>query len=292
MSPSELARLDIPPICALPGVGKKLQDHPSITLAARDLARVSHASTVRGMARLAVTPFDYFFRHKGVFSESVINCGGYVRTRDDLLIPDLKLEFMPMMRQFGRTVPRHHGFNVFAVLLRPESRGIVRLRSADPFEKPLIRPCFFTDTRDVEILIRGIRIFRDIVGRPPMAQYCGPEVLPGSQVQSDSQLSEFVRKYAGTVYHPAGTCKMGPSTDPLAVVDPELRVHGVEGLRVADVSIMPTIVGANTNAPAMMIGERVAAFILGQRHPVMKSGSSESTTSGHQVPIDATIGQP
>lgn len=249
----------------LPGVGHNLQDHPSGLYLGRDRSRTSVALTWSGLPRLAFTPFDYILRRRGLMSGSVINGGGFVRTRPDVATPDLKIDFMPLARPFGKYLPRMHGYNIFAWPLRPASRGRVLLASADPDARPVMDAAFFRDRVDIDTMTEGFRIIRRIVSQPAFGRYFGGEVLPGEGVSAEEELRDYVVENAGTIYHPAGTCRMGPAGDTMAVVDARLRVHGVEGLRVADTSIMPTLVSGNTNAPAMMIGERAAAFMLADR---------------------------
>ena len=259
--PAALAEHGIAPRVALPGVGRHFQDHPGIAVVSADRSRTSIALTARGLPRLVAQPFRYLFGRKGVLAGSVINGGGYVRSRRDLDRPDLKIDFMPLARPFGKVMPRIHGFNVFAWLLRPESRGTLTLRSADPDERPLIRPGFLTGETDLAAMTQGIRIVRRILAQPAMHAFHGGEVVPGGGVADEAALRDYAVRNHGTIYHPVGTCRMGPDGDAEAVVDARLRVRGVAGLRVADTSIMPAIVSGNTNAPAMMIGERAAAFI-------------------------------
>ena len=259
--PAELIPLGITPRVALPGVGRNFQDHPGTVVVQADRSRTSIALTARGLPRLAVQPLRYLFGRTGVLAGSVINGGGYVRSRPGLDRPDLKIDFMPLARPFGRVMPRFHGFNMFAWLLRPESRGTLTLRSADPDQKPLIRPEFLRSDTDIATMVEGVRIIRRIMAQPAMAAWEGGEIAPGTAVDSFEDLRDHIVRTHGTIYHPAGTCRMGPDTEADAVVDARLRVRGVAGLRVADTSIMPTIVSGNTNAPAMMIGERVAAFL-------------------------------
>jgi choline dehydrogenase-like flavoprotein len=147
-------------------------------------------------------------------------------------------------------------------VLRPSTRGRIELASADPAARPVLHPEFLEDRRDVEVLARALREARRIVAQPALARLSGAELLPGPAIEDDAALEAFIRQRVATTYHPVGTCRMGPSSDPQTVVDAQLRVHGLEGLRVADASIMPNVIGGNTSAPSMMIGERAAHFIL------------------------------
>jgi choline dehydrogenase-like flavoprotein len=147
-------------------------------------------------------------------------------------------------------------------VLRPRTSGKVTLRSSDPQDKPILHPNFLENIADVQTLIRAMREARRIVNMPALKKLSGLELSPGPGVTDDASLEAFIRERVATTYHPVGTCKMGPGTDSLAVVDPQLRVHGIDGLRIADASIMPNVPGGNTSAPTMMIGERVAQLIL------------------------------
>ncbi len=164
----------------------------------------------------------------------------------------------------NRSIPRGHGFSFHVSLLQPRSRGRLALASQDPADKPKLYANFLSDPdgEDLEALVRGFKIVRRLVNAPAMDAYRGDEVLPGPAVSTDDQIRQFARQTLGTTFHPAGTCKMG--RDRMAVVDPELKVRGIDGLRVVDASIMPRVVSGNTNAPVMMIAEKAAEMILGR----------------------------
>jgi choline dehydrogenase-like flavoprotein len=260
--PNELKKVGIDIVAPLKGVGRNFQDHPSCVVMNRDRSRTSPAFTLSGFLRLGLSPFEYAIKRRGLFAGSVINGGGFVRSHSGLDLPDLKIDFMPLARPLGKVLPRMHGFNVFVWLLRPESRGQLSLRSSDPMERPLIEPNFFSSNRDMTTLVEGIRIIRKILSQSSFMKFYGGEILPGEGVIDEDMLLNYVRSNIATIYHPVGTCRMGPKDDIGAVVDEQLRVRSVENLRVADVSIMPSIISGNTNAPAMMIGERAADFIL------------------------------
>ena len=262
-NPADLAGFGIAVTAALPGVGRAFQDHPGIAVVNRERSGTSVALTLRGLPTLAAAPLQYALARRGPLAGSVINGGGFVRTRPGLEWPDIKIDFMPLARPFGKIIPRMHGFNVFSWLLRPNSRGRLSLRSADPADKPQIDPGFFTDEADVAAMAEGIRIIRRIVAQRSFDPFHDVEVVPGAAIEDAAALHAYIRANAGTIYHPVGTCRMGPAADADAVVDDRLRVRGVDGLRVADASIMPTIVSGNTAAPTMMIAERAADFIHG-----------------------------
>ncbi len=246
----------------LPGVGANLQDHPTVSVAMTNPGAESYALTWRAAHRVALAPLQYLFNRSGMLASNAAEAGGFLRSTPDLARPDLQMTFMVGMKDKPRTLPRQHGFVLHVAVLRPHSRGTLELSSADPAAKPLMRPQFLEDSRDVALLMHGLHEARRIIQMPALARFAGDEVSPGPATRNDAQLETFVRQHVATTYHPVGTCKMGPDSDPMAVVDARLQVRGIEGLRVADAAIMPTLIGGNTSAPAMMIGERAAAFIL------------------------------
>jgi choline dehydrogenase-like flavoprotein len=206
----------------------------------------------------------------GWFGRTVFEAGAFVKSRQDASIPDIQIHTLPWgyptPNQDGPQPPdidKGHCLTVMPTLIYPKSRGSLRLASSDPAKAPLIDPRFLEDPEDVLLLLTAIRKCREICAHPAMADHLAEELTPGAQRSSDAELVEEIRLRATTVYHPVGTCRMG--LDEMAVVDPKLKVRGVEGLRIADASIMPQITGGNTNAPSMMIGERAAAWIQDAR---------------------------
>lgn len=176
--------------------------------------------------------------------------------------PDLQFHFCPVYyMEHGFANPEGLGFSIGSTQVRPESVGTVELASADPMDDPVIDPQYLSADRDLEVLREGIKKAREIAQADPFDEIRGQEVWPGTDAQTDAEIEAHIRETCHTVYHPAGTCKMGPADDEMAVVDSRLRVRGVEGLRVADTSIMPKITSGNTNAPAIAIGERAADLI-------------------------------
>jgi choline dehydrogenase-like flavoprotein len=256
----ELRRLGIDVAIDLPGVGRNLQDHPSLVVAMADRSGSAYALSARSLPRIALSPFAYCFGRRGILASNAAESGGFIRTRAGLDRPDVQVTFMPALKTSARVIPRDHGVMAFVTVLRPASRGVLRLVSARPDARPVMHPAFLEDRSDVETLIRGVHEVRRIFRAEAIARHLGRELMPGAAAQSDVSLEVASRAGLMTIYHPVGTCKMGPQKDPLAVVDARLRVHGIEALRVADASIMPNIIGGNTSAPAMMIGERAAAF--------------------------------
>jgi choline dehydrogenase-like flavoprotein len=197
-----------------------------------------------------------------MLASNAAEAGGFIRTLPDLERCDVQMTFLVGLKDSARTIPREHGFLLLVQLLRPLSRGRIELASARPEDKPVLNAGFLEDDADVATLRRGLRAARKILGAERLRRFSGVEIEPGESVSSDAQLDALIRRQVGTAYHPVGTCRMGPATDVDSVVDPRLAVHGVSGLRVADASIMPTIIGGNTAAPSMMIGERAASFVL------------------------------
>ncbi len=212
--------------------------------------------SVPNLPAILASPLRYFGMRRGMLTTHYVEAGGFARTRyaDDR--PDIQFHFVPGYRSHrGRVVEYGHGYAIHTCVLRPRSVGELRPQgNGTGFE---IDHRFFTDEADARVLVEGIKIARSIFAAPQFDAIRGKEMLPGDKVQSDDEILAYLRAEALTVFHPVGTCKMG--TDPMAVVDPrDLKVQGVANLRVADASIMPTLIGGNTNAPSMMIGERAA----------------------------------
>ncbi|MDP3238971.1 MAG: GMC oxidoreductase, partial [Reyranella sp.] len=175
---------------------------------------------------------------------------------------DIQLHFLPVLvMDHGRTRLNKDGYSLHVCALRPESKGTIRLRSKDPKEHPLIDANYLSERRDLDTLIAGVKMGRDILAQSGLDPYRADELAPGPAAKTDAEIEQWIRAKCETIYHPVGTCKMGPASDPMAVVDDKLLVHGVEGLRVVDASVMPTLIGGNTNAPTMMIAERTAAIM-------------------------------
>lgn len=256
----ELRALGIPVVHDLPGVGRNLQDHPDVMMVCTDLSRTSFA-TVPGPHTM--TFLRSYFDRKLPIIFTPTDSGGFIKSDPSQPIPDLQLQFAAVhMRPHGHGLfsTARFGFVLHVCHLRPESRGCVRLASSDPLDRPAIEANYFARDTEVEALVRGLRIGREIMAQPAMKGYFGKERVPGLQVTTDDDLRAFVRRNVETVYHTAGSCKMGQ--DAMAVVDADLKVHGVEGLRVIDSSIMPTITGSNIHAPTVMIAERGARMVL------------------------------
>jgi choline dehydrogenase len=248
----------IPLVHDLAGVGQNLQDHLLVLVLyqARGVRSLVSAGSLPNLVR-------YLLWKRGPLTSPVMEAAGFVRTRKGLAAPDLEVGFGPVLfLDEGLTAPTEHGFSLGGVLLRPRSTGQVCLRSADPLAPPHIEPRYLCDEsgEDLRTLVEGVRLLRRIAGAPALERFRGGEIAPGVACRTDEDVERFIRTRAQTIYHPVGTCKMG--VDDLAVVDPRLRVRGLEGLRVADASVMPTNVRGHTNAAAIMVGEKAAELIL------------------------------
>ena len=260
-----LKEMGIDLIHHLPGVGKHLQDHPTVHVAMENPSAESYAISAKALPRILASPFKYLANRSGMLASNVAECGGFLCT-DGSGRPDIQITFLVGLKIDASAIPRRHGYMALIQLLRPKSAGSVHLASNRPEDKPVIDPNFFADPYDMKTLIAGFREARRIFAQPALAAMTGAEIEPGAQYQSDAEIDAALRKIVNTAYHPTGTCKMGPDSDPMAVVDGRLRVRGVAGLRVVDASVMPEIISGNTSAPTMMIAERAARFILEDAH--------------------------
>ena len=261
----ELQALGIQPVVDLPGVGRNLQDHASIGVLYDASGPFTFDNELR-LDRMMLSVARWYLNGGGVVGGLPVGAQGFIRTRDQIDRPDLQLLISPIAMDAkvwfpGWRKPRGHSFSVSNVLLHPESRGWVKLRSADPRDKPLIQFNLLQAEGDRAAFRRYIRFTRTFFAMPPAAGLVSREVMPGSGVQSDAEIDAFVRSRIGTAMHPTSTCAMGTGAD--AVLDADLKVHGVSGLRVADCSSMPLIPGGNTNIPAIMVAEKAADLIRG-----------------------------
>ena len=260
---AELEKHGIPVRHELPGVGENLQDHLDVIVETRASSRAPISWHPGSLLRSLRSLFDYLFNRRGELSSNVVETGGFFKSSPDEPIPDLQCHFAPtanVENGFRLTAMLDYRYIAFVCDLRPLARGRVSLASADPLAPPRIDGNFLSQKRDVTRLVAGVRAMRQILAQRAFDPHRGDELSPGPAVQSDAELEDWVRRNAGSNFHPVGTCKMG--VDPMAVVDPQLRVHGLQGLRVIDASIMPTLNGSNTNAPSTMIGEKGAALTL------------------------------
>jgi 4-pyridoxate dehydrogenase len=265
--PDELRPHGITAKAALPGVGKNLQDHLSALIEYQRREPGPFVAVMR-LDRIALALGRAYCFGTGPAAETPSGWMGFVKTRADASLPDIQFLFRATPRNavpylpFGRAFADGFGFR--AVLLRPQSRGSVTLASADPRAPARIRQNFLAAEDDRRTLRDGLRLIRRIAAAPQLRTFIAEELAPGAGKDSDAELDAYIRATAATAHHPLGTCKMGVDNDPLAVVDPELRVRGVAGLRVVDASVMPDLVGGNINAPVIMIAEKAADLIRGR----------------------------
>jgi choline dehydrogenase len=261
--PELLKSLGIDPVHELPGVGEGLRDHYSPRMKYSIIEPNATFSERGNGLRLVGEVMKYGLFRKGFLGLSTVPLRMYFRTREGLESPDATISFMPFLTERinrERRIAKQRGITMNVNVLRSESLGSIHIKSADPAEPPAIRFNFLSAEMDRTGVLFAMRKGRELLGTPPVSDIVGEELAPGPALQSDEELLEWVRHNAETTYHPVGTCKMG--SDPQAVVDNQLRVHGIEGLRVADASIMPTLTSGNTNAPSIMIGEKCSAMVL------------------------------
>jgi choline dehydrogenase len=252
-----LETADVPVVHELPEVGRNLQDHLDICT----LTRCSQPVTYDQINELMVG-LRYFLHGQGEGTSNIAEAGGFLvsgRHRDDR--PDIQMHFVPaLLDDHGRNRLPGDGYTLHACPLRPESRGRITIKSNDPRQSPAIAANYLSEAEDLEMMLECVRLSREVLQQPAFRPFRAHEIFPGADINDRTGLIEFIRAKAETIYHPVGTCRMG--SDPHAVVDARLRVRGVEGLRVIDASIMPTLVGGNTNAPTIMIAEKAADDIL------------------------------
>jgi len=260
---AQLQALGIPMVHDLPGVGENLHDHVDVVQVVdaphlKELFGLSPAGLVRAIKGI----FEWRNYRSGMLTTNFAEAGGFVKSGPGVAVPDLQLHFViGKLVDHGRKTVFGHGYSCHVCLLQPKSRGRVRLASADPLAPPLIDPNFLGEPEDLQRMVSGFKLMRGILSQPALAGYRGRELASSASARTDAEIEQFIRDHADTIYHPVGTCRMGPG--PLDVVDERLRVRGIERLRVVDASIMPRIVSGNTNAPTIMIGEKAADLIKG-----------------------------
>mgnify|MGYP001320275652 CR=1 FL=1 len=248
-----------------PGVGRNLQDHMELYIQQESLQPITLYSRL-GLLSRALIGAQWLFFKTGLGASNHFEAAAFVRSAAGVDYPDIQYHFIPVaIRYDGKAAADAHGFQAHVGPMRSKSRGEVRLRSADPWDKPVIRFNYMSHPDDWADFRHCIRLTREIFGQPAFDPYRGREISPGAHVRSDAELDDFIRAHAESAYHPCGTCRMGRPDDPASVVDPECRVIGVEGLRVADSSIFPRITNGNLNAPSIMVGEKAADHILGRQ---------------------------
>ena len=265
--PDRLAEAGVAVTHALKGVGENLQDHLDIILSWETPTVKAAYSHSTGINRLT-TGLNYMLFGQGFGRQNFLEAGAFLKSRPDLDRPDLQLHcVLAIMKDHGKQGVPKDGFSIHVCQLRPESRGRIGLASADPFADPAIFANYLATEEDRRALREGFKMVREVAGQKALMAIRGDEVEPGVQVQTDDEIDAFIRKNAETIYHPVGTCRMGAAGDPMAVVDAELKVQGLSGLRVVDASVFPTLIGGNTNAGTIMIAEKAADMITGKAAP-------------------------
>ncbi|WP_137819358.1 choline dehydrogenase [Pseudomonas sp. 2FG] len=281
VGPAALLRdLDIPVVHDLPGVGANLQDHLEMYLQYQCTQPISLYPSLHWWNQPAIGA-EWLFLGKGIGASNQFEAGGFIRTRAEFEWPNIQYHFLPVAINYnGSNAVKEHGFQAHVGSMRSPSRGRVQVRSKDPREYPSILFNYMSSEQDWQEFRDGIRITREIMAQPALDPYRGKELSPGLEYQSDADLDKFIREHAETAFHPSCSCKMG--SDDMAVVDGQGRVHGMEGLRVVDASIMPLITTGNLNAPTIMIAEKIADQIRG-RKPLPRSTAKYYVAKGAPV---------
>ncbi|HYL00788.1 MAG TPA: choline dehydrogenase [Steroidobacteraceae bacterium] len=262
--PAELAAHGINRVHELPGVGENLQDHLEFYFQVACQQPITLYSQMNPY-RKALIGLRWLLRHDGLGISNHFETGGFIRSRAGVRYPDIQFHFLPMAVSYdGSSLAREHGFQAHAGPMRSRSRGWVRLKSAEPLEKPRVFFNYMSHAEDWAEMRACVRLTREIFAQPAFAAYRGREIQPGESVQSDAEIDAFIRAKVESAFHPSGTCRMGRASDPLAVVDRETRVIGMQALRVVDSSIMPSITTGNLNAPTIMLAEKAADHIRGR----------------------------
>lgn len=247
-----------------PGVGQNLQDHMELYIQQESTQPITLYSVLNPFSKARIG-LEWLLFKTGLGATNHFEAAAFVRSAPGIDYPDIQYHFLPAaVRYDGKAAAKSHGFQAHVGPMRSKSRGAITLKSADPWAKPDILFNYMSHPDDWSEFRHCIRLTREIFGQDAFAPYRGREIAPGSHVQSDDELDDFIRQHAESAYHPCGTCKMGSANDPMSVVDPECRVIGVDGLRVADSSIFPRITNGNLNAPSIMTGEKAADHILGR----------------------------
>ena len=261
----ELARHGIGVVHDLAGVGRNLHDHvDAVQVVDAPQLKETFGVSLGGIGRVLGAIPQWRKHRSGMLTTNFAEAGGFIKSQASEEIPDLQLHFVVgKLIDHGRKTVFGHGYSAHVCVLRPKSRGSVTLASRDPFAAPRIDPNFFDDADDMARMIRGFRLMRDVLNQPSLARLGGKELARSANATSDADIEQFVRTYGDTIYHPVGTCRMGSGT--LDVVGADLRIHGLEGIRVVDASMMPRIVGGNTNAPTIMVAEKASDMIKAAR---------------------------
>jgi choline dehydrogenase-like flavoprotein len=263
---AELKALGIEPVHHLPAVGRNLGDHPAAATARRTRDPRSYGLSVRAFPRDVWNILEYLVARRGPMASFLLEAHGFMKSRPDIERPDLQLVFIPAHRNAsGFPIPFGHGFGMISINVRPRSRGSVRLATPDPRAAPLIDPNFFSDPEDIQVVCRGLQLARRLMDSDAFRPLKAWEILPGPEIADEPGWLDHIRKTCVTVHHPSGTCAMGSAPD--TVTDPELRVRGIERLRVADASVFPAPIAGNSNAGVVMVAEKAADLILGNPAP-------------------------
>ncbi|MEO5688015.1 MAG: choline dehydrogenase [Burkholderiaceae bacterium] len=262
---AELTKHGIGVIHDLPGVGQNLHDHvDAVQVVDAPHLKETFGVSFGGIGRVLKAIPQWRNQRSGMLTTNFAEAGGFIKSQASEPIPDLQLHFVVgKLIDHGRKTVFGHGYSAHVCVLRPQSRGSVTLASADPLAAPLIDPNFFDHPDDMQRLVRGFRLMRDVINQPALAKLGGKELARSANATSDADIEQFIRTYGDTIYHPVGTCRMGPGA--MDVVGADLRIHGLDGIRVVDASMMPRIIGGNTNAPTIMVAEKASDMIKAAR---------------------------
>ena len=268
----KLREVGVTPLHHLPGVGENLQDHMEVYFQFHCKKPVSLNNKLNWFSKLLIG-IRWFFFKSGLGATNHFESCAFIRSDAGVKWPDIQYHFLPAaMRYDGTPSLKGHGFQVHVGPNKPKSRGMVHIKSTDPAEPPSIQFNYMQHSEDVAKWRNCIRLTREIIGQPAMDEYRGQELQPGLEIQTDEQIDAWVKDNVESAYHPCGTCKMGTDNDPMAVVDTECRVIGLEGLRVVDASVFPTVTNGNINAPTIMVAERASGMIL--RNPLLEASDA------------------
>ena len=256
-----LREFGIPVVHDLPGVGSNLQDHLELYIQQECTKPVSLFKFWNPIAKAAIG-LEWLIFRRGIGASNQFEVGAFLRSSSNSSYPDIQIHFLPLAVRYDGALAQGHGFQIHVGPMRSKSRGTVRLRDASPSSMPKIKFNYMSDPSDWEDFRKCIRLARKIFSQNAFDEFRGPEIQPGLHVQTDGELNDFIKKNVESAYHPCGTCKMGTNSDPMAVVDNECKVFGVENLRVVDSSIFPSITNGNINAPTIMVGEKASDHIL------------------------------
>ncbi|XP_032996816.1 choline dehydrogenase, mitochondrial isoform X2 [Lacerta agilis] len=259
----DLKKLGIPVVCNLSGVGQNLQDHLEVYIQQKCTQPITLYKAQKPLQMVKIG-LEWFWKCTGDAATAHLESGGFIRSQAGISHPDIQFHFLPsQVIDHGRVASQLEAYQVHVGPMRSTSVGWLKLKSTDPKEHPVLEPNYLSTERDVWEFRQCVKLSREIFAQEAFEKFRGSEIQPGSHVQSDGEIDAFIRQKADSAYHPSCTCKMGQSSDPTAVVDPQTKVIGTENLRVVDASIMPSIVSGNLNAPTIMVAEKAADIIKG-----------------------------